>query len=683
MRLEREAKASPRPSHAWQGNRINEPVRDLETSSDLNDNRSVYRSQLLLDRDRAVRSANLAAIYSDAGLSEVSRHLAARSVDESYANFSGHLFLANSFQNLGDRNQFDLRFETVRQRELLIANLFAPAGAGNLSQLLSQQEHLRFFEPREIGMSSFTEYRSSGDWLQAGSVFGTVGKVSYAVDTLYESQNGQDSNGDFERLTTSVQLKQQITSDDSLYLQIGRVDFSGGDLAQHYAPSDAKRGFHVTELQEPTLYLGWHHEWSPGSRTLALFSRLADELDFRDPTPNLLFRKRSVGFSSFETPADTHLEFASDFTLYSAELQQIWETSDYSLIVGGRYQYGSVNSDARITRDLSGVLTDQSVDGSLERGNIYAYGSWQIVEPLRLIAGVSYDRISFPENSDFAPLSEGETDRDLVAPKIGLEFTPWKRGLLRASYTRSLGGLYFDNSIRLEPTQIGGFNQAYRSLIPESVAGLVPGTEFETINIAFDQSFKRGTYFGLEAERLSSDGHRTVGVLTNSNPFILAPDSPSSTKQTLEFHESTFSAYAAQLLGESFSVGARYRISDVHYETHFPQIASGTPGLRNLSADEEALLHQLALTANFNHRSGAFAQWESLWLHQQNNSAAFRDDDFWQHNFFVGYRFPRRYAEVRLGILNLTDTDYRLNPLNLHTSLPRERTFVTSLRLSF
>jgi hypothetical protein len=50
---------------------------------------------------------------------------------------------------------------------------------------------------------------------------------------------------------------------------------------------------------------------------------------------------------------------------------------------------------------------------------------------------------------------------------------------------------------------------------------------------------------------------------------------------------------------------------------------------------------------------------------------------------FVGYRFPRRYAEVRLGILNLTDSDYRLNPLSLHSALPRERTFIASLRLNF
>ena len=53
-----------------QENRINEGIRDLEKSQRLNDNRRVYRSELLLDQDRAVRSANLANLYRDAGMTE-------------------------------------------------------------------------------------------------------------------------------------------------------------------------------------------------------------------------------------------------------------------------------------------------------------------------------------------------------------------------------------------------------------------------------------------------------------------------------------------------------------------------------------------------------------------------------------------------------------------------------------
>ena len=47
---------------------VNEAIRDLEKSADLNDNRSVFRSRLLLDDDRSVRSADMAALYDDVGV---------------------------------------------------------------------------------------------------------------------------------------------------------------------------------------------------------------------------------------------------------------------------------------------------------------------------------------------------------------------------------------------------------------------------------------------------------------------------------------------------------------------------------------------------------------------------------------------------------------------------------------
>ncbi|MEI9962992.1 MAG: hypothetical protein WDM76_18310 [Limisphaerales bacterium] len=55
-----------------QENQINDAINDLEKSKELNDNRGVYRSKLLLDQDQAVRSANLAKIYQDAGMTDVS-----------------------------------------------------------------------------------------------------------------------------------------------------------------------------------------------------------------------------------------------------------------------------------------------------------------------------------------------------------------------------------------------------------------------------------------------------------------------------------------------------------------------------------------------------------------------------------------------------------------------------------
>jgi hypothetical protein len=231
---------------------------------------------------------------------------------------------------------------------------------------------------------------------------------------------------------------------------------------------------------------------------------------------------------------------------------------------------------------------------------------------------------------------------------------------------------------------VGGLNQAFRSLIPESIAGLLPGASFETASVAFDQSLRAGTFFGVQAEWLTSDGNRAIGVLTNS-VFLPIADSPSTTRQDLGFRERNISAYAAQLLGDYFSVGTRYRLSEARLGTSFPRIPSTAKGLGELEENDRALLHQVSLALNFNHPTGIFATWESSWFHQENfgYNPSLAGDDFWQHNFLVGYRFPRRYAELRAGVLNVGNTDYRLNPLNLHAELPRSRTFVTSLRLNF
>jgi hypothetical protein len=58
-------------------------------------------------------------------------------------------------------------------------------------------------------------------------------------------------------------------------------------------------------------------------------------------------------------------------------------------------------------------------------------------------------------------------------------------------------------------------------------------------------------------------------------------------------------------------------------------------------------------------------------------------DDFWQFNVLAGYRLAQRRIEVTVGLLNLTDQNYQLNPLTLYNDLPRERTFMARLRLNF
>ena len=69
-------------------------------------------------------------------------------------------------------------------------------------------------------------------------------------------------------------------------------------------------------------------------------------------------------------------------------------------------------------------------------------------------------------------------------------------------------------------------------------------------------------------------------------------------------------------------------------------------------------------------------------VHNESSTGSLPDDDFWHLNAVAGYRFPRRRAEIAVGLLNITDQDYRLNPLNSVIELPRGRTFVVSMKFN-
>jgi tetratricopeptide (TPR) repeat protein len=708
--LELAKKLDPNDPTSWlylalldeQSNRINEAIEALEQSKELNDNRSLFRSRLLLDQDQAVRGANLAAIYRDAGMFDRSVQEAARAVNYDYGNYSAHLFLANSYDALRDPKLINLRFETPWFSELLVAQLLAPVGAGNLSQSISQQEYSRLFASQGLGVFSTTEYFSSGDWIQNASQYGLLGNSSYALDASYRTEQGQRPNNDLEQLNLSARFKQQITDKDSVFFQISYFDGESGDVAQYYDqhaqipgaphPSTTLR---VTEKQDPNLLIGYHHEWSPGNHTLVLGGRFQDTLTLKDSNPALLFLGTAVSpFPPFATnsfiqnPAFFSSDYRSELEAYSAEIQQICQTPVFTSIVGVRYQSGSADTRDRLNRvppigETNSILINNSTD--LSRFSIYAYEHWQVFDSLRLIAGVTYDRLEYPVNIDTSPITGREDSKDQVSPKAGILWTPFQDTHLRGIYTRSLGGVFFDNSVRLEPTEIAGFNQAFRSLIPESVVGLVPGTRFETWGVGFDQSFKSGTYIVVQGELLNSDASRIVGLITNSDTTIPTPDSPSGTRQSLNYNEKALTVAVNQLLFTDWVFGARYRLTDADLSSNFQNISPGVFGAAGLNQDVSATLHQIDLYGIFQHSCGFFSQFDAIWSQQSNRgySPNLPGDDFWQFNLYVGYRFLQRRAEARLGLLNLADQDYRLNPLTLYNELPRERTLMVSLKFNF
>jgi len=669
--------------HQQEG-RINEGIRDLEHAQGLNDNRRVYRSPLLLDQDRAVKSANLAGLYRDAGMTDVSVREATHALEDDYANYSAHLFLANGYNELRDPRQVNLRFETPWFSEFLMANLLAPVGAGTLSQTVTQNEYSKLLERDRLGLSTRTEYYSRGDWVQAASQYGAFGTSAYALDAYYRSANGEAPNQDSRQLTLSAQVKQQLGPQDTIYLQAIGYDSHFGDVSQYYDPKSAHKRLRGDERQEPLLLGGWHHEWAPGAHTLLLVSRLQDEVNLTDPDSQVLkigrnAARKVTGFSVLTNAAVTaHREFEA----YSAECQQIWQPAHHTLILGARYQSGTFDTSSRIQEPTVVVLglpvipkpKDQQVSPGLERQSAYLYDRWRVWEPLTLTLGVAYDRLTEPVNYRLAPVSNSELTRDQVSPKAGLSLRLGKDAVLRGGYTRSLGGVSFDQSFRLEPVQVGGFNQTFRSLIPEAVQGSVAGQRFETGSVGYDHNFSTGSYLTLEGVWLSADADRYRGALATG----VAPSPYDLTHQDLAFEERTASVALNQLVGNNWSFGARYRISEATLQSRYLELPA-------LSSDQRAVLQQLSLQARYNCSCGFFGLFESLWTGQANHRgiAALPGDHFWQFNVALGYRFLQRHAEVSLAVLNLTAQDYRLYPLNLYNETYRGRTLALTAKFYF
>jgi len=276
---------------------------------------------------------------------------------------------------------------------------------------------------------------------------------------------------------------------------------------------------------------------------------------------------------------------------------------------------------------------------------------------------------------------------DHVSPKAGLIWTPGKSTIVRAAYTRALAGASIDQSLQLEPSQVAGFLQSFRSIIPESVGGAEAGARFETYGVSLEQKFPTGTYMGLSGEILNSKVRRSFGVFEVN--FAGYAD-PGGTREHINYRERALLLTFNQLLGDEWSVGARYRLSNSDLRDDFPEVIPGLPPDNLIppfrpTQHLSATLHQLDLHTIYNHRSGFFVQLQALW-NRQSNKGYFADmpgDDFWQFGAIAGYRFPRRKAELTLGVLNFTDQDYRLNPLTLYDELPRGRTFMSQLRFSF
>lgn len=665
-------------------NRINQAIRDLERSIELNDNRSLFRSRSLLDQDYALRRANLAAIYRDAGMEVFGRREAARALVDDPANHSAYLFLASAYEELRDPNRFNLRYETVVNQSLLMANLLASVEAGVFSRHVGLNDYTKLLGDNGLSLLSQTDYWSRGAWSERASITYQGGTQALALDLDYYRSPGWHPNGDIERYEVGLTYKFQVTPRDTVTAHINMTDRDSGDASQLYDPADGDPVFRFEEEHMPDFYAGWTRNWSPDATSLLMAGRWRAEVNQMDEGLPLLalYLEPDGGFLDAFI-FDSDLDFESEQEFYVAELQHIQRWGSIRLLAGARYQTGEISSASTIGNFhpstwenlFEAVPFTSTVEEDLERISGYAYVSFEPVPEIKFTVGVTADEMDLPKNFLLVPVTGGSRSISKISPKVGIDWRPLPSVQLRAAYLQGLGGASFEESIRLEPTIFHGFLQGFRSLLPESAVSSVSGPEFEVFGGGISWSGPHDFYLDLSwAERRSEalryggfidyrgvPGASTIGLVADNN----------------DFEERELELALHKLIGDSFTAGLRYRFIEAEYrnELLFDGLDSSLRG--------DSTLQVLTAQLGYQHPAGWMARLESSYLEQENDIYSLPDEDLFQTNVILGYRMPGRRIQLQVGVLNVEDEDYRLFALTPFLELPRERTFFASVKIEY
>jgi hypothetical protein len=261
---------------------------------------------------------------------------------------------------------------------------------------------------------------------------------------------------------------------------------------------------------------------------------------------------------------------------------------------------------------------------------------------------------------------------------------------LRGVYVESLGGVTFDESVRLEPVQIAGFNQAFRGVI-ETATGAVEAPVYKNIGVSLEGALLTRTWWNASFNVLTEDVDRDIGAFD----LIAAPVFPhslailpSGTSERFDYCEAVYAVGINQLVGREFALNAGYRHTRAKLHRLSPQIPVTLTALADRR--ESATLHEVTLGANWNSPTGWFARGQADWYTQDVEQTLGTQpavdvpaDRFWHLAAQAGFRFHHNRREISAGVLNLTDRNYQLSPLTYTREAPRERTFFVRCRVRF
>jgi tetratricopeptide (TPR) repeat protein/opacity protein-like surface antigen len=601
-----------------------EALRDLQKAIELNDNRAVYRSRLLLDQDLAARSASLARIYSDLGFQQRALLEGWKSVNTDSSDFSGHRFLADTYAALP-------RHEIARVSELLQSQLLQPINTTPIQPRLAES-NLFLISAGGPGSLSFNEFNplfnrdgvtfqasalggENSTWVGEGVLSGIYRKASFSLGYTHFETDGWRKNAGQEDDIANAFFQLELSPDTSIQAEYRYRDTEYGDLQLRFFPEDVLFGLTNT-LETDSFRLGARHRFSPGSIILGSFIYQDAEGQVLDQQP--VFAPGFITFVDIKTPVDA----------ISAEAQHLYRSRYVNLTTG----IGYAGIDGTSVTSIGFVLPPPDdvqrfpQDEDFKHTNAYIYSYIRPLADLTLTIGASGDFV----NAD----NPGVEDRKQFNPKFGVIWNPLPGTTLRGAAFRVLKRTLVTDQT-LEPTQVAGFNQFFDD---------ITGTKSWRYGGAVDQKFSSDLFGGVE--------------YSGRDLEVPASDQFGNSIE-VDWKESLGRGYLLWTPRPWVALRAEYQYEQIKRDELI------TDGVKEMDS------HRLPLGINFFHPSGLSASVMTTYYNQDGTferieGGVFEDgsDTFWLVDAAINYRLPKRYGFITVGVKNLFDEDFKYYDLD-------------------
>ena len=625
-------------------NRPVEALRDIQKSIELNDNRAVYRSQLLLDQDEAARGSSLARIYDNLGFEKRALMETAKSLSFDPASHSAHRFLSDAYVNIP-------RHEIARVSELLQAQLLQPINVNPVQPRMAVADLnlITGTGPAALGFNEFTPLmeRNKAQLVASGVVgnHGTLGdevvvsgvydRASVSVGQFHYQTDGFRPNNDQKHNIYNAFMQYAVTPKLNVQAELRRRETTHGDLLldfdrQSFNP-DKRR-----ELEQDTARIGARYALASNQDILVSAQYMNRQEDQQIIT-------QSPPITTAHNHTDKHKAFQT-------EIQYLFRGKNFNFVAGGGNFQDWVNDQTKTTVTITSQLPpqmlspiidllkqsigpDTTTDSKRERTNGYLYTNINYAGSTDVTLGISYDAYK-----------EYGTKFDSINPKLGLQWNIAKNLRLRLAWFETIKSALIANQ-SLEPTQVAGFNQMFDD---------VNGTKATRTGAGLDLRLMRDIYAGLEA----------------SSRNLRVPSNLSISQETFSIQRQEEELYRTYL----------YWIPDIHWAVRLEsQFEKFSRSKKDTPTNEPTNIDTLSIPASFSYfnPSGFFTRLTGTYVWQDINRKlptanlpALQDgvSNFFLVDAAMGFRLPKRRGLLSIEARNLLDKKFSFRHMNFYES---------------